>query len=141
MTPLQRLEHGLHPVVAFVVMPIFAFANAGVEINGAFFQQVTSPVTLGILAGLLLGKFVGVVGMVTLFTKMNLAELPEGMNRQHLVGAGFLAAIGFTMSLFISSLAFENPQHISEAKLGILIASVLASLLGYFTIQRACRKS
>jgi NhaA family Na+:H+ antiporter len=140
MTPLQRLEHGLHPVVAYVVMPIFAFANAGVEISGGLIQQLTSTVTLGVAAGLLVGKFAGVVGIVTLFTKMKWAELPEGMNQQHLVGAGFLAAIGFTMSLFISSLAFENPQLISEAKLGILIASVLASFFGYFTIQRACRK-
>jgi NhaA family Na+:H+ antiporter len=141
LTPLQRLEHGMHPLVAFVIMPIFALSNAGVEISGGLLTQLESPVTLGIIAGLLLGKFLGVIGMVTLFTKMKWAELPEGMTRLHLVGAGLLAAIGFTMSLFIAGLAFDNPQHVSEAKLGILLASLAASIGGYLVIQKACRRS
>jgi NhaA family Na+:H+ antiporter len=140
MTPLQRLEHGMHPLVAYVIMPVFAISNAGVPLTEDLLQQVTSPVTLGIFAGLLLGKFVGVIGVTALFTKLGWAELPEGMTRLHLVGVGFLAAIGFTMSLFISGLAFEDPVFISEAKLGILLASLLASFAGYFIIRRACMK-
>jgi NhaA family Na+:H+ antiporter len=138
LTPLQRLEHALHPMVAFVIMPIFALANAGIPLSEGLIQQVTSPVTLGIFFGLLAGKFIGVVGMVTLFTTMKWAVLPDGMTRKHLLGAGFLAAIGFTMSLFISELAFTDKVFKEEAKLGILLASVLASVVGYFLIRKAC---
>jgi NhaA family Na+:H+ antiporter len=138
LTPLQRLEHALHPMVAFVIMPIFALANAGIPLSEGLIQQVTSPVTLGIFFGLLAGKFIGVVGMVSLFTTMKWAVLPDGMTRKHLLGAGFLAAIGFTMSLFISELAFTDKVFKEEAKLGILLASVLASVVGYFLIRKAC---
>jgi NhaA family Na+:H+ antiporter len=138
LTPLQRLEHAMHPLVAFVIMPIFALANAGVHLSEGLIQQLTSPVTLGVLFGLMVGKFTGVVGMVTLFMKLKWASLPEGMTGTHLIGAGFLAAIGFTMSLFISELAFTEQVHIEEAKLGILLASVLASFAGYFIIRKAC---
>jgi NhaA family Na+:H+ antiporter len=128
----------MHPLVAFVIMPIFALANAGVHLSEGLIQQLTSPVTLGVLFGLMVGKFTGVVGMVTLFMKLKWASLPEGMTGTHLIGAGFLAAIGFTMSLFISELAFTEQVHIEEAKLGILLASVLASFAGYFIIRKAC---
>jgi NhaA family Na+:H+ antiporter len=139
LTPLQQLEHSMHPMVAFVIMPIFALANAGVHISEGLIQQLTSPVTLGVFFGLVAGKFIGVVGMVTLFTKMKWASLPEGMTRLHVIGAGFLAAIGFTMSLFIAELAFTDKLLIEEAKLGILLASVLASFAGYFIIRRASK--
>lgn len=137
LTPLQRLEHGMHPLVAFVIMPIFALSNGGVTFSGDVWGQITSPVALGVMAGLLIGKVVGVVGVVHILLRLKIAELPEGMTRRHILGAGFLAAIGFTMSLFISGLAFRNPEHIVEAKLGILTASVFASLVGYFVIRGA----
>jgi Na+:H+ antiporter, NhaA family len=141
LTPLQRLEHSMHPMVAFVIMPVFALANAGVHLSDGLIQQLTSPVTIGVFLGLVVGKFIGVVGMVSIFIKMKWASLPEGMSRLHLIGAGFLAAIGFTMSLFIAELAFTDKLLIEEAKLGILLASVLASFAGYFIIRRACARS
>jgi NhaA family Na+:H+ antiporter len=97
-------------------------------------------VAIGVLTGLLAGKFFGVIGIVSLFLKMKWAVLPEGMTRQHLIGAGFLAAIGFTMSLFISDLAFVHKEHLVQARIGILGASVLASFAGYFTIKYAGSK-
>jgi len=137
LTPLQRLEHGMHPLVAFVIMPIFALSNGGVTFSGDVVAQVTSPVALGIFTGLLLGKVLGVVGVVHLLLRLKWAVLPAGVNRQHILGAGFLAAIGFTMSLFIADLAFVHPEFIVQAKLGILSASVLASFIGYFLIKTA----
>lgn len=139
LTPLQRLEHGMHPLVAFVIMPIFALSNAGVEISGDILNQVTSPVTVGIFFGLLVGKFVGVTGIAALMIKMKWASLPEGMNYRHLIGAGLLAAIGFTMSLFVAGLAFDNELYMVEARLGILAASLTASISGYFVIRSAAR--
>jgi NhaA family Na+:H+ antiporter len=138
-TPLQRLEHGLHPLVAYFIMPVFALSNAGVALSKDLLNQLSSPVTIGVFAGLLAGKLIGVIGVTTLFTKLGWATLPEGMTRLHLAGVGFLAAIGFTMSLFISELAFTDAAYIAEAKLGILMASLLASFLGYFIISKACK--
>lgn len=138
ITPLQRLEDNLHPVVMFLVMPIFAFSNAGVVISEQFFAQLLSPVALGIMAGLLLGKVIGVVGVTRLVMKFASISLPHGMNQLHLLGAGFLAAIGFTMSLFISGLAFDQEYLSEQGKIGILMASLVASVVGYFLIKRAC---
>jgi len=140
LTPLQRLEHAMHPLVAFVIMPIFALSNGGVTFSGDVLEQITSPVALGVMAGLLFGKVVGVVGVVYLMLWLKLAALPEGLNKQHILGAGFLAAIGFTMSLFISGLAFSDRTFIVEAKIGILCASVFASVVGYFIIRNANKK-
>jgi NhaA family Na+:H+ antiporter len=140
LTPLQRMEHSMHPFVAFFVMPVFALSNGGVDISSDFLSQATSPVAIGVFTGLLVGKFLGVVGIVSLFLKMKWAVLPEGMTRQHLIGAGFLAAIGFTMSLFISDLAFVDKEHLEQARIGILGASVMASFAGYFTIKYADKK-
>lgn len=137
LTPLQRLEHGMHPLVAFVIMPIFALSNGGVTFSGDVMSQVTSPVALGVFAGLLIGKVVGVVGVVHLMLRLKWATLPADVNKQHILGAGFLAAIGFTMSLFIADLAFISPEYIVQAKLGILSASVTASFIGFFLIKTA----
>lgn len=137
LTPLQRLEHNMHPLVAFIIMPIFALSNGGVTMSGDVFAQLTSPVALGVFAGLLGGKVVGVVGVVHLLLRLKWAVLPAGVNKRHILGAGFLAAIGFTMSLFISGLAFVSPEYIVQAKLGILSASVTASIIGYFLIKGA----
>lgn len=140
LTPLQRLEHAMHPLVAFVIMPIFALSNGGVTFSGDVLEQITSPVAMGVMAGLLFGKVIGVVGVVYLMLWLKMAVLPEGLNKQHILGAGFLAAIGFTMSLFISGLAFSDRTFIVEAKIGILCASVFASVVGYFIIRSANKK-
>jgi len=137
ITPLQRLEDNLHPLVAFLIMPIFAFSNAGVELSANFFGQLFSPVSLGIMAGLLIGKVLGVVGVTYLIIRFTSVELPNGMNKLHLWGVGFLAAVGFTMSLFISGLAFKEAHLVDDAKLGILTASFIASTVGYFLIKSA----
>jgi NhaA family Na+:H+ antiporter len=140
-TPLQRLEHRLHPWVAFIVMPIFAFANAGVEFSydmfgGIFFQTVT----LGVIAGLVAGKFIGVVATCWVMKKTGLADLPEGMGWPHIFGIGFLAGIGFTMSLFITNLAFKDEILIQEAKIGIFIASIIAGTAAYFILKSSKSK-
>lgn len=131
MTPLQRLEHSLHPFVTFIVMPIFALANAGVTLTSDSASTSTSFVIIGIVVGLLVGKFIGIVGVSGLLVKLKIADLPNGMNFKHLIGAGFLASIGFTMSLFVANLAFKNNELIQQAKIGILIASLIGGLIGF----------
>lgn len=140
LTPLQRLEHKMHPIVAFFIMPIFALCNAGVTIDSSVFSSGISMVTLGVFFGLIVGKFIGVVGVTYLFHKMKWAILPEAITVKFLVAIGFLASIGFTMSLFISELAFDDVDFINEAKIGVLIASFLASILGYFMIKIALKE-
>lgn len=140
ITPLQRLEDNMHPLVAFVIMPIFAFSNAGVTLAEDFLTQLVSPVAMGIMMGLLLGKIIGVVGVSELVLRFTSVQLPKGMNKLHLWGGGFLAAIGFTMSLFIAGLAFRDELLLQESKLGILLASLVASVLGYFLIKKASQK-
>ena len=141
LTPLQRLEHMMHPIVAFLIMPIFALCNADVTIDSSVLTNDISMVTLGVFFGLIVGKLIGVVGLTYLFHKMKWARRPEAISLKYLMGIGFLASIGFTMSLFISELAFENIDYINEAKIGVLIASFLASILGYFMIKLAIKKS
>jgi NhaA family Na+:H+ antiporter len=130
-TPLQRLEHSLHPWIAYLVIPIFALANAGLTlgtINVA--QALTSPVTLGVGLGLLFGKPIGIVLFSYLFTRKNLASLPAGVAWPHIIGAGILGGIGFTMSLFITSLSFRDPLMLDFATVGILIASFVSGIVG-----------
>lgn len=141
MTPLQRLEHAMHPFVTYVVMPIFALANAGVTLSSETTETGTSFVAIGVALGLLLGKFIGIVGTSTLFIKLKLAPLPDGMNYKHLIGVGLLASIGFTMSLFIANLAFTNPLYIHQAKIGILIASLIGGVLGFSFLYFSNTKS
>jgi NhaA family Na+:H+ antiporter len=140
ITPLQRLEYYLHPWVAYLVMPVFALSNAGVALSQDALSQVLSNVTLGIFTGLMLGKFIGVVGSALLLDKLKIVRIPNEINKFHLVGVGFLAAIGFTMSLFIAELASQNELFLLQAKLGILIASLIAGSLGYFFIRIASKK-
>ncbi|MEQ9592175.1 MAG: Na+/H+ antiporter NhaA [Cyclobacteriaceae bacterium] len=137
ITPLQRLEENMHPFVSYVIMPLFAFSNAGVTFSGDFLSNLLSPVALGIIVGLLLGKVVGVVGITSAVMKLTSIKLPEGMKTMHLWGVGFLAAVGFTMSLFISGLAFKQEGLIAQAKIGTLVASIIASVPGYVLISRA----
>lgn len=138
-TPLQRLEHALHPLVAFIIMPIFALANSGTSFSAESLTQLTTPVTLGVFLGLLLGKMLGVVGFVALFVRLKWVVLPQDFTGRLLIGAGFLAGVGFTMSLFISKLAFTNTTFVEEAKMGILLASTISGILGYFIIKNATK--
>lgn len=132
-TPLQRLEHTLHTPVYFLIIPLFVLFNAGVYLDLSTLHLLPkSSVVQGVALGLVIGKFIGVFSAVWLCVRFNLAVLPKGVNFKHIIGIGLLAGIGFTMSIFISELAFKNdPQHLSEAKISILLASVCAGLLGY----------
>lgn len=125
-SPLHRLEHALHPFVTFLVLPVFALMNAGVPVAAGGFGTVS----LGVLLGLVLGKPLGVVGGAWLAVRAGVASLPRRVTWGHMVGAGLLAGIGFTMSLFVSNLAFGDAVLLTQAKLGVLTASVLAAVLG-----------
>jgi NhaA family Na+:H+ antiporter len=133
--PLHELEHALNPWVVFAVMPIFALANAGVQLGGGIADALTSPVTLGIMAGLVLGKQLGITLFAWLVVKSGVSELPRGVGWRHVYGAGWLAGIGFTMSLFISDLGFSDASLVEEAKLGILAASLIAGLVGWTILK------
>ncbi len=135
--PLQELEHALHPWVVFAVMPLFALANAGVVLGEDFAATLLNPVSLGILAGLVLGKQFGITLFAWLAIKTGLSELPEDMTWRHIYGAGWLGGIGFTMSLFISDLAFTEGPLLDIAKLGILAASLVAGVGGWLILRGA----
>jgi Na+:H+ antiporter, NhaA family len=133
--PLQEMEHALHPWVVFLIMPLFALVNAGVPLNGDLVGSLTSPVALGIVAGLVLGKQLGVTLLAWLAVRTGVSELPEGVSWRHVYGAGWLAGIGFTMSLFISDLAFASGSLLDTAKLGILVASLVAGVVGWAILR------
>jgi NhaA family Na+:H+ antiporter len=135
-TPLQRLEHRLHPFVAFFIMPVFALANAGVELGAGFAGDLAQPVSLGIVTGLVVGKQVGITLFSWLAVRTGLASLPAGVSWRHIHGAATLGGIGFTMSLFIASLAFASAESLAMAKAGILIASTIAGLAGWWLLRR-----
>ncbi|KEQ28273.1 Na(+)/H(+) antiporter NhaA [Pedobacter antarcticus 4BY] len=135
-TPLQTIEHALHPWVAFGIMPLFALANAGIVITTDFFSSVINPVSIGVAAGLIIGKFIGILFFCWIMVRFRISSLPEGANWKHIAGVALLAGIGFTMSLFISGLAFKNPVFIDQAKYGILIASIVAGILGTIVLKR-----
>lgn len=135
-TPLQTIEHALHPWVAFGIMPLFALANAGIVITSDFFSSIINPVSIGVASGLVIGKFTGILLFCWIMVKFRLSSLPEGANWKHIAGVALLAGIGFTMSLFISGLAFKNPAFIDQAKYGILTASILAGILGTIVLNR-----
>lgn len=129
-TPLQKIEHALHPWVAFLIMPLFALANAGIIIGSDFFTAIQNPVSFGVILGLIVGKFVGVLVFTWLMVASGLSRLPENAEWKHITGLALLAGVGFTMSLFISNLAFQEPEYIEQAKYGILLASIIAGTLG-----------
>lgn len=134
--PLQRLEHAMHPMVSFLIIPIFALANAGVSLAIDLDGLFSSNVAIGIAMGLLLGKVIGVVGFTLLFIKLGVAPFPQGMNLRNLIGLGMLAAIGFTMSLFITSLAFVHQEYVTQAKIGIFAASLMGGIAGYAILKK-----
>jgi NhaA family Na+:H+ antiporter len=138
-TPLQQLEHGLHPWVVYGVLPLFALANAGLTLKGMNLTAVaTHPLTVGITLGLFLGKPLGVSLFSYLAVKTGLASLPEGVRWSHIAGAGMLGGIGFTMSLFISSLSFSSPVFLDYSKLGILMGSLLSAVAGVSFLGIIC---
>ncbi|WP_111564678.1 Na+/H+ antiporter NhaA [Rhizobium sp. AN80A] len=129
-SPLHHLEHLLHKPVAFVVVPIFGFANAGVSFAGASMSIFSEPLTMGVATGLLLGKLVGVLGTVALLVKLGLADLPAKASWGQMTGVAALCGIGFTMSLFIGLLAFDDPTIQDHVKMGILLGSVASGIVG-----------
>jgi NhaA family Na+:H+ antiporter len=131
--PLLRLEHFWHLPVAFLVIPLFAFFNAGIPVNVTTLGQAfSSPVALGVMAGLILGKFIGITGAAWIALKLGFGQLPEGVRFSQIAGVSFLAGIGFTMAIFIAELGFSgSPENLLMAKTGILLASLLAGVIGY----------
>ena len=135
--PLERLEHGLHPWVAFLILPIFAFANAGVSFSDVGIDALVSPLSLGIAAGLVIGKQIGIFGACWLAAKTGLASIPEEVTWRHLYGLACLAGIGFTMSLFIGGLAFTDPAQIGAVKVGVLMGSLVSATIGMTVLASA----
>ena len=135
--PLERLEHALHPWAAFLILPIFAFANAGVSFAGAGLDASLAPLSLGIAAGLVIGKQLGIFGACWLAVKAGWARLPEGVGFRHVYGLSCLAGIGFTMSLFIGNLAFADPQQIAAVKFGVLGGSLVSAITGIVVLRFA----
>ena len=142
MSPLQRMEHVMNDWVIFGVMPIFALANAGVSLSlGTLAESFTHSVTQGVLAGLLLGKPLGIFFFSWLAVKVGISDLPNGVRWSQVLGVGFLGGIGFTMSLFITNLAFRQADLITDAKVGIFAASLVAGIIGYLLLARRPQSS
>ena len=141
-SPLMGIEHALHPWVAYGILPLFAFANAGVSLTGVNLHSFTHHVPIGIAAGLLIGKTVGVFGLTWIVIKTGLAALPTGANWGQLFGVAILCGIGFTMSLFVGSLAFVSgsSDYVGMDRMGILTGSILAALIGYAVTAFFSRK-
>ncbi|WFL76836.1 Na+/H+ antiporter NhaA [Altererythrobacter arenosus] len=133
--PLERMEHALHPWVAFLIIPIFGFANAGVSLIGLEPSALFEPLPLGIALGLLVGKQIGIFGFAYAAVKTGMAKLPEDVNWRQVHAVSLLAAIGFTMSLFIGNLAFADPVLIDAVKLGVLAGSTIAAIAGYLLLR------
>jgi Na+:H+ antiporter, NhaA family len=139
-SPLQRIEHGLSPWVTFIVIPVFALANAGIDLTTiALEQALAEPITQGVLLGLVLGKFGGISLFCWMAVRLGWARLPAGVCWKHLLGAAWLGGIGFTMSLFIGQLAFPDPEQAEHAKLGIVLASAIAAVIGLLWLYLAAR--
>jgi NhaA family Na+:H+ antiporter len=139
-TPLQKLEHALHPIVAFIILPVFALANAGIVFEGKILDSFLSPITLGIIFGLVLGKSIGITVFSWIALKTGIAKLPEGTDWKGILGAAFMAGIGFTMSIFIAELAFEDAEIIKMAKIGIFSASIISAIIGLTLLSSRSKK-
>jgi Na+:H+ antiporter, NhaA family len=133
----ERLQDLLHPWTSYLIVPLFALANAGVVVSVDTLEDAaSSPITLGVVMGLVLGKLVGVAGAIILATRWGIGRLPAGVTTRHIVGMAGIAGIGFTVSIFVAGLAFDDPALTDEAKLGVLVASCLAALLGSIVLLR-----
>ncbi len=142
-SPLKALEHALHPWVSFGILPLFAFANAGLSLSGVTLESFTHHVPMGIAVGLLLGKTIGVFGLTLMAVKTGIAALPSGANWGQVLGVAILCGIGFTMSLFVGSLAFEpgSSEYAGMDRMGILTGSLFAALIGYAVTAAASRRN
>lgn len=140
VSPLHKLEHALHKPVAFLIVPIFGFANAGVSFAGVSPATLVDPLTLGVGAGLVAGKLIGIFGIVVIMVRTGLAELPAAASLGQTLGVSLLCGIGFTMSLFIGLLAFEDPGMQDRVKFGILGGSIIAGLSGYILLRLSDRR-
>ncbi len=143
ISPLKTLEHDLHAVVAYFILPVFAFCNSGINFSGVGMDDILHPMPLGIILGLIVGKQVGVFGLCWLGIKLKLTELPEGMNLPALYGTAALCGIGYTMSLFIGSLAFEggSMDSVLDERIGIIIGSVVSGLIGYLILNATLKNN
>ena len=140
-SPLQNLEHSIAPWVNFIILPIFAFANAGVSFSGMKLNLLWDPVTLGIILGLFFGKQIGVMLFTYVGSLLKVCKLPSDISWAQYYGLSLVTGIGFTMSLFIGSLAFTDPEYQTSVRLGVLIASLLAGILGYLTLRITTKSS
>ncbi|MGH1577552.1 Na+/H+ antiporter NhaA [Planktotalea sp.] len=140
-SPLHALEHALTPYVLYLIIPIFAFANAGVVLTGLSVSDLIAPLPLGIALGLILGKQIGVLGLTLITVKLGFAKLPHGASWLHIYGIACLAGVGFTMSLFIGGLSFDDPAMMNQVRLGVLSGSILSGLIGYTALMIASAKS
>ena len=136
---LLRLEHWLHPWVSYVILPLFAFSNGGINLADISLAHLEKPVTLGVMAGLFFGKQIGIFLFTALSVALGFAGKPEGASWAQIYGVAILAGIGFTMSLFISHLAFGATDHFTDAKLGVMAGSLLSALVGYVLLRSASR--
>ncbi|MEC7871317.1 MAG: Na+/H+ antiporter NhaA [Chloroflexota bacterium] len=140
-SPLYKLEHSIQPWVNFIILPIFAFANAGVSFSGMKLNLLWDPVTLGIILGLFFGKQIGVMLFTYLGSILKICKLPSDISWAQYYGLSLVTGIGFTMSLFIGSLAFTDPEYQTSVRLGVLIASLLAGIFGYLTLRLTTKSS
>jgi NhaA family Na+:H+ antiporter len=137
---LEQVEHALKPWVSYAIVPIFAFANAGVPLGGMSVSTLTAPIPLGIIAGLFVGKQLGVFGAAMIAIKLRVAQLPASTSTAQLYGIAILTGVGFTMSLFIGTLAFEDETLMAQVRIGVLVASVLSGLVAWLVLMGAARK-
>jgi NhaA family Na+:H+ antiporter len=138
---LRRLEHMLHPWVAYGILPVFAFANAGVSLSGVSLASLTQPIPLGIMLGLLVGKTLGIAGASLIAIRLGWCRIPDGANWTQMLGLSMLGGIGFTMSLFIGMLAFPDPSYAASIRIGVLSGSVLAAIAGSAMLIAASRSA
>lgn len=136
-SPLQSLEHDLHSWIAFGVLPIFAFANAGVRLTDITLTDLLDPIQLGIGLGLFLGKQIGVIGSIWIFVRLGLGTLPEGANWRQVYGMALLTGVGFTMSLFVSTLAFPAEGYDADVRIAVLLGSLASAITGYLVLRFA----
>ncbi|MBT9386419.1 Na+/H+ antiporter NhaA [Pseudooceanicola sp. CBS1P-1] len=138
-SPLHALEHGLSPYVLFFIVPLFAFGNAGVVLKGMTFSDLLDPLALGVAGGLVIGKQVGVFAVVWIMVKTGLARMPAGASWGHIYGVACLAGIGFTMSLFIGTLSFDDATMMNSVRLGVLVGSAISAVLGFTVLKLVSR--
>jgi Na+:H+ antiporter, NhaA family len=140
-SPSYGLQHRLHKPVAFLILPLFALANTSIQLPGQLFAGLGSANTYGIIAGLLVGKPMGIFLFSLAAIRIGAAALPEDLRKRHVAAVGMIAGIGFTMSIFITLLAFDHPETVTESKIAIILASVIAGILGYFALKMSLKRS